>query len=174
MDSFLFYSLFFRNQPQEASSLNFLGIGIDEYAVVTLLAVQALALLHDDENATDSHGEDKQHESCHETEDAVAEDEARYGSTCGGCRPVDVASLQPEELQWTLQSLENGIVRKSFLLCISHNCQCFNVLHTRNLTLRLTSNAEEQRQCLGCCNEENTCADDHHDLLLENLLNFCK
>ena len=30
----------------------------DEYAVVTLLAVQALALLHDDENATDSYGED--------------------------------------------------------------------------------------------------------------------
>ena len=58
MDSFLFYSLFFRNQSQEASSLNFLGIGIDEYAVVTLLAVQALALLHNDENATDSYGED--------------------------------------------------------------------------------------------------------------------
>lgn len=131
--------------------------------------MQALALLHDDENATDSHGEDKQHESCHETEDTVAEDEARNGSSRCGSRPVDVASLQPEELQWTLQSLENGIVRKPFLLCISHNCQCFNVLHTRNLTLRLTSNAEEQRQCLGCCNEENTCADDHHDLLLDIL-----
>ena len=60
--------------------------------------MQAFALLHDDENATDSHGEDKQHESCHETEDAVAEDEARNGSSCGGCRPVDVASLQPEKL----------------------------------------------------------------------------
>lgn len=165
----MFYSLFFRNQPQEASSLNFLGIGIDEYAVVTLLAMQALALLHDDENATDSHGEDKQHESCHETEDAVAEDETRNGFSCGGCRPVDVASLQPEELQWTLQSLENGIVRKPFLLCLCHNCQCFNVLHTHNLTLRLTSDAEEQRQSLGCCNEENTCADDHHDLLLDVL-----
>ena len=55
------------------------------------------------------------------------------------------------------------------MLCICHNCQCFNVLHTHNLTLRLTSNAEEQRQCLGCCNEENTCADDHHDLLLDVL-----
>ena len=136
--------------------------------------MQAFALLHDDENATDSHGEDKQHESCHETEDAVAEDEARNGSSCGGCRPVDVASLQPEELQWTLQSLENGIIRKTLLLCICHNCQCFNVLHTHNLTLRLTSNAEEQRQCLGCCNEENTCADDHHDLLFQNLLPNCK
>lgn len=58
MDSlFLFYRIF-RNQPRKASSLHFLGIGIDEYAVVTLLAVQALALLHDDENATDSYGED--------------------------------------------------------------------------------------------------------------------
>lgn len=98
----------------------------------------------------------------------------RNGSSCGGCRPVDVASLQPEELQWTLQSLENGIIRKTLLLCICHNCQCFNVLHTHNLTLRLTSNAEEQRQCLGCCNEENTCADDHHDLLFQNLLPNCK
>ena len=33
---------------------------------------------------------------------------------------------------------------------------------------------EEQWQSLGCCNEENTCADDHHDLLLENLLSSCK
>ena len=33
---------------------------------------------------------------------------------------------------------------------------------------------EEQRQCLGCCNEENTCADDHHDLLFQNLLPNCK
>ena len=89
----MFYSLFFRNQPQETSSLNFLGIGIDEYAVVTLLAMQALALLHDDENATDSHGEDKQHESCHETEDAVAEDETRNRSSCGGWRPLDLVSL---------------------------------------------------------------------------------
>ena len=42
--------------------------------------MQAFALLHDDENATDSHGEDKQHESCHETEDAVAEDVFKLSS----------------------------------------------------------------------------------------------
>ena len=29
---------------------------------------------------------------------------------------------------------------------------------------------EEQRQSLSCCNEEDTCAYDHHDLLLEILL----
>ena len=97
-------------------------------------------------------------------------DEARNGSSRCGCRPVDVASLPPEELQWTLQSLENGIIRKPFLLSLCHNYQYFNVLHTHNLTLRLTSDAEEQRQSLGCCNEENTCANDHHDLLLEILL----
>lgn len=32
------------------------------------------------------------------------------------------------------------------------------------------SDTEEQRQCLGCCNQEDTCADDHHNLLLEILL----
>ena len=32
---------------------------------------------------------------------------------------------------------------------------------------------EEQRQSLSCCYEENTCANDHHDLLLENLLLNC-
>ena len=34
--------------------------------------------------------------------------------------------------------------------------------------------AEEQRQSLGCSNEEDTCANNHHDLLLENLLWDCK
>ena len=33
---------------------------------------------------------------------------------------------------------------------------------------------EEQRQSLGCCDKEDTCANDHHDLLLENLLPSCK
>ncbi len=33
---------------------------------------------------------------------------------------------------------------------------------------------EEQRQSLGCCDKEDTCANDHHYLLLENLLSECK
>ena len=33
---------------------------------------------------------------------------------------------------------------------------------------------EEQRQSLSCSNEEDTCAYNHHDLLLENLLPSCK
>ena len=33
---------------------------------------------------------------------------------------------------------------------------------------------EEQWQSLGCCDKEDTCANDHHDLLLENLLPNCK
>ena len=33
---------------------------------------------------------------------------------------------------------------------------------------------EDQRQSLGCCDKEDTCANDHHDLLLENLLPSCK
>ena len=41
-------------------------------------------------------------------------------------------------------------------------------------TLGRCTDAEEQWQCLGCCNEEDTCANDHHDLLLENLLPNCK
>jgi len=35
-------------------------------------------------------------------------------------------------------------------------------------------NTEEQRQSLSCCNQEHTSTDDHHDRLLEILLNFCK
>ena len=41
-------------------------------------------------------------------------------------------------------------------------------------TLGRCTDAKEQWQCLGCRNEEDTCADDHHDLLLENLLSNCK
>ena len=37
-------------------------------------------------------------------------------------------------------------------------------------TLGRCTDAKEQWQCLGCCNEEDTCAYDHHDLLLEILL----
>ena len=33
---------------------------------------------------------------------------------------------------------------------------------------------EEERQSLGCCDEEDTGTYDHHDLLLENLLIICK
>ena len=33
---------------------------------------------------------------------------------------------------------------------------------------------EEQWQSLGCCDKEDTCANDHHYLLLENLLSECK
>ena len=40
--------------------------------------------------------------------------------------------------------------------------------------LRNSFAAEEERQSLSCCYEENTCANDHHDLLLENLLPNCK
>ena len=40
--------------------------------------------------------------------------------------------------------------------------------------LRNSFEAEEERQSLSCCYEENTCANDHHDLLLENLLPNCK
>ena len=29
------------------------------------------------------------------------------------------------------------------------------------ISVYIAMNNEEQRQCLGCCNEENTCADDH-------------
>ena len=37
-------------------------------------------------------------------------------------------------------------------------------------TLGRCSDAEEQWQCLGSCNEEDTCAYDHHDLLFHVLL----
>ena len=33
---------------------------------------------------------------------------------------------------------------------------------------------EEQWQSLGCCDKEDTCANDHHYLLLQNLLPSCK
>ena len=33
---------------------------------------------------------------------------------------------------------------------------------------------EEQWQSLGCCDKEDTCANDHHDFLFQNLLPNCK
>lgn len=45
-----------------------------------------------------------------------------------------------------------------------------DVLHQSSFT----TDAEEQRQSLGCCNQEDASTHEHHDALLEILLNFCK
>lgn len=88
---------------------------------------------------------------------AVAKDKTDDGCTCCGCRPVDVSPLNAHKFQWSLQATEYGILK---VVAICH----------RHSALK----AEEHGQCLGCCDEEDTSANDHHDLLLEILLNFCK
>ena len=48
------------------------------------------------------------------------------------------------------------------------------VLLSWSISIHCRLETEEQRECLGCCYKEDTCANDHHDLLLENLLPNCK
>jgi len=40
--------------------------------------------------------------------------------------------------------------------------------------MHLVGDAEEERQRIGGCNQEDAGTYDHHDLLLQILLNFCK
>ena len=145
--------------------------------MLVFLTVQSLSLFHHDKYGSDSQTEHQQYQAYHKSEDDVAEDETHDGAANGSCRPVDVPSLKAEKLQRTLQSLEERKVGIAVgITCLYHSCLRLYLLNTQRMNnhifshLRLTADAEEQRQSLCCSNEENTCSDDHHDLLFQNLL----
>ena len=133
------------------------GTGIDIYAVSVFLAVQAFALLEEDERRTcrSKHGKDG--EPGDEPSQAVACDESGYGRASDGRRPIYVAALKAQEFKRPLQPLEYRIILKTL----------FPVFHP---SLALGGDAEEQRQSLCGRNQEDAGTDDHHDLLLEILL----
>ena len=145
--------------------------------MLVFLTVQSLSLFHHDKYGSDSQTEHQQYQAYHKSEDDVAEDETHDGAANGSCRPVDVPSLKAEKLQRTLQSLEERKVGIAVgITCLYHSCLRLYLLNTQRMNnhifshLRLTADAEEQRQSLCCSNEENTCSDDHHDLLFHVLL----
>ena len=133
------------------------GTGIDVYAASILLAVQALALLEEDEcrACRGKHGKDGEpgDEPCQ----AVACDESGYGRARAASRPIDVAALKAQKFKRPLQPLEYRVILKT-LFPVSHPF------------LALGGDAEEQRQCLCGRNKEDARADDHHNLLLQILL----
>lgn len=134
------------------------------------LGVKPLALPDDNDDGSDGQTENKQYQACHKTDDDVAEDESHHCTADGCRRPIDVTALKSEELQRTLQSLEKRIV----VITLSTACLCHDCLNEKqNDDLLLTSDAEEQRQGLGCRDEEDTGSHNHHDLLLEILLIVC-
>ena len=129
----------------------------NKHPFVVFLGVKTFLLLEEDEPYTGAQSNHKDDKSYKESNKAVAKDKTDDGCTCCGCRPVDVSPLNAHKFQWSLQATEYGILK---VVAICH----------RHSALK----AEEHGQCLGCCDEEDTSANDHHDLLLENLLPNCK
>lgn len=135
--------------------LNSFRAGIYKHSFGFLLGMQSFTLPYHYQCRSDSEGADKDYKSRHYIEQAVTEYESYDGSPGSGGSPVDIASLDAHELKGFLKPLENR-VRHVFLFLTS--------CHSGS------GNAEEEGQGLGCRNQEDTCAHDHHDLLLDILL----
>ena len=120
--------------------------------------MQAFALFQEDKQATGTDDYGGKGKAEKESEGEVTGHETGYrtsGSTCG---PVDITALKTHEFEGPLQSLENRVLqRRDIRLC--HSERGFELLH-----------AEEQRKGLGCGNQEDTGADEKHNLLLDILL----
>ena len=129
--------------------------------MLVLLGVQTLLLF--EHNKGDSRADDngQRNQPCHKSPEAVGDDESCDGATGYTGRPVDVPPLNPHKFKRPLQPLEQWVIGILLVLAFHR-------------ATGLVSQTEEQRQSLGGCNQEDTGADDHHDLLLENLLPNCK
>ena len=129
-----------------------------------MLGVQSLYLFEDDKGDADGADDCEGNESHDEAQQRVGNDERQDGTACSDGCPGNVATTKAHEFKGSLQPLENWVLRVAGVHCTAH-------LESSDYTV---FDAEEQRQGLGSGNQEDTCADDHHDRLLEILLNFCK
>lgn len=135
--------------------LNSFRAGIYIYSVEFLLGMQSFTLPYHYQSRSDSEGTDKDYKPRHYTDQAVTEYESYDGSPGSGGSPVDIASLDAHEFKWLLKPLENRVRHVFLFLTSCHACSGYT---------------EEEGQRLGCRNQEDTCAHDHHDLLLDILL----
>jgi len=132
----------------------------DKDSFVNGLAMQALALLDENHDTADTKGSGKNTKTDQETSDNVTDDETADSTANGSCSPVDIPALQAHHLQRSLKTLEDGEI-----LIVG-----LGIHQTRTTKRLLTTDAEEQRQSLGCGDQEDTGTDEHHDALLDILL----
>ena len=137
--------------------------------MVFLLGVQSLLLLEEDESCTSQEGNSEDNQASHEAQEAIHDNEAEDGRSDGDGRPCDIASLNTHEFKRLLESLEHGVADVLAVFCLF----C-HVVHLNLICFALSLESEEQRKGLCSCNQEDASTDDHHDLLLENLLPNCK
>ena len=136
--------------------------------MVFLLGVQSLLLLEEDENCTCQEGNSEDNQASHKAQEAIHDDEAKDGCSDGDSCPCDIASLYAHEFKRLLESLEHGVADVLAVFCLF----C-HVVHLNLICFALSLESEEQRKGLCSCNQEDASTDDHHDLLLENLLPNC-
>ena len=124
-----------------------------------MLRMQAALLLDKYQRGAHSCNGSQYNDAGKKSEDDIEDEETDYTTTYSTGGPIDVPTLKAHEHQRTLQSLEDRVLRTAFLIRVLHG---------------LRSDTEEQRKSLGSSDEEDTGTNDHHDLLLENLLPNCK
>ena len=135
-------------------------MGIDIHSFPVTLGVQAFPLLEDDERDARRQDGGQRHQPGDESAQAVGDDEAGNGSARRSRSPVDVPALDAHELKGPLEPLEQRIVQITLVPAFHRACRL--------------ADTEEQGQGLCRRNQEDAGADDHHDLLLQNLLPNCK
>lgn len=123
------------------------GTAIDKYSFVNGFGMKALALLEHYQGTSDCYCGDERYKSGYETEDYIHYDEPNYRAAGCGCRPVNVAALQPHQFKRPLKPLEHGIGLVAVFVAL----------------FRHRSDAEEERQSLGSGHEEDAGTDNHHD-----------
>lgn len=123
------------------------GTAIDKYSLVDGFGMETLALLEHYQGTSDCYCGDERYKSGNETEDNIHDDEPYNRASGCGCRPVDVATLQPHQFKRPLKPLEHGIGLVAVFVAL----------------FRHRSDAEEERQSLCSGHKEDAGTDNHHD-----------
>ena len=138
---------------------------IYEESFLDLLGMQSAPLFHQYHANAGTENHDGKYKADYKAQEDIDHHEADKADSGGDCGPNDVTALQTNELQGLLKSPKYRI---------THRCICFLCHEIAPLGIRTSGVAEEQRQGVGGSDHEDTCANGHHDLLLQILLNFCK
>ena len=132
--------------------------------------MEPLPLFDKDKSRTGRDTDNSGDQSDDESNQAVDDDEQHDGAHDGCCRPVDISALESHKLQGLLQPLQEWVIWVTVVLLFC--CHSFHLKVSKQQVSCLET--EEHRQCLSSSNEEKAGTNDHHDLLLQNLLPNCK
>lgn len=111
--------------------------------MIRFLCVKSLLLLNENKECTRRKGNSKNYQTCQESQNAVNDDKAKYGSTYGACCPCDITSLYAHEFKWFLKTFEHWV---AYVMTVLKFC-CHNVFlfFARQVKYRRTMGEPEQQ-----------------------------